>query len=286
MNFIISFLRKIKKKAVCKINLDIFSRNKNPFVHKVAQSIKETLGQKASPEEKVYLDKIENIRKELNNSTKKITRIDFGAGKSYNNNTLQEMEEGVEVTQLLGDITKHASKPPRWSFFLYKLILNFKPITCLEMGTCVGLSAAYQASALSLNGSGLLFTLEGDKSLASIAENNFERLGLKNVRVIVGRFKDTILKTLEDKSPFDYVFIDGHHDEKATIDYFEQIFPFLSEKALVVFDDISWSDGMTRAWDAIQRDKRTNISVDLGPVGLCIIDKTNSLSKQHFKIPI
>ena len=48
----ISFLRKIKKKAVCKINLTIISRNKNPLVQTVFKSIKETLLQKASVEEK------------------------------------------------------------------------------------------------------------------------------------------------------------------------------------------------------------------------------------------
>ena len=122
--------------------------------------------------------------------------------------------------------------------------------------------------------------------MASIAQNNFQRLGLKNARVIVGRFKDTLIKTLEDNSPLDYIFIDGHHDQKATINYFEQIFPFLNEKALVVFDDIAWSEGMKRAWDVIQRDKRINFSIDLGPVGLCIIDKTKSLPKHHFNIPI
>lgn len=159
-------------------------------------------------------------------------------------------------------------------------------MVCLEMGTCVVISTAYQATTLTLNKGGLLFSLEEDKSLATIAENNFERLGLKNVRVIIGRFQDRLLKILGDQKPLYYVFIDGHYDEKAAIDYFEQIYPFLTEKALVVFDDISWSDGMKRAWAVIQRDKRINISIDLDPVGLCIIDRMNSLSKNHFKIPL
>ena len=64
--------------------------------------------------------------------------------------------------------------------------------------------------------------------------------------VITGRFQDVLDDTLADLREVDYVFIDGHHDEKATLDYFNRIYPFLSKNAIVLFDDISWSEGMKR----------------------------------------
>ena len=49
--------------------------------------------------------------------------------------------------------------------------------------------------------------------------------------------------------------IDGHHDEQATIAYFEKFIPYLSKNSIIVFDDISWSDGMRRAWNTIEKNE-------------------------------
>ena len=153
------------------------------------------------------------------------------------------------------------------------------------MGTCLGISASYQATALKLNRSGKIITLEGAESLASLATQNFQMLNLDNVNVVVGPFHNTLDKVLDKYKPIDYMFIDGHHDEKATLDYFEQVYPFLSEKAMLLFDDISWSNGMKRAWAALEVDQRINLSVDLSTIGVCIID--NSIKqKRSFKIPV
>jgi predicted O-methyltransferase YrrM len=153
------------------------------------------------------------------------------------------------------------------------------------MGTAVGISAAYQTAALRLNGHGALVTLEGATSLAEIARNNFQQLGLDTVEVVVGRFHDTLPVVLTNRRPVDYVFVDGHHDDQTTLAYFEHILPFLAETALLVFDDIAWSEGMKRAWATIARDKRVGVAVDLGAVGLCVIDNAIA-GPRYFSIPL
>jgi predicted O-methyltransferase YrrM len=153
------------------------------------------------------------------------------------------------------------------------------------MGTAVGVSAAYQATALRLNRHGSLVTIEGATSLADIARNNFQQLDLDTVETVVGRFQDVLTAVLTNRQPVDYVFVDGHHDEQATQTYFEQILPFLAEKALLVFDDITWSEGMRRAWNTLAQDRQVGVAVDLGPVGLCVID--NSVAgRRYFSIPL
>jgi predicted O-methyltransferase YrrM len=153
------------------------------------------------------------------------------------------------------------------------------------MGTAVGISTAYQTAALKLNGHGALVTLEGAASLADIARNNFQQLGLDAAEVVVGKFHDTLPMVLTDRRPVDYVLIDGDHDGQTTLGYFEQILPFLAETALLVFDDIAWSEGMKRAWTAIAGDKRVSVAVDLGNVGLCVID--NSIAgPRYFSVPL
>ncbi len=172
-----------------------------------------------------------------------------------------------------------------WARLLFKLIRDFQPSLCLELGTNLGFSAAYQAAALRLNQKGRLVTLEGDPPLASLAERNLRRLNLNQVeprtsppplggtgarvKVVTGRFQDTLEQVLKTQAPIDYAFIDGHHDRDATIRYFQQISPFLSPRAFLVFDDISWSEGMRQAWKHIQKDQRVAFSVDAFAVGFC-----------------
>ena len=67
---------------------------------------------------------------------------------------------------------------------------------------------------MALAGDGALVTLEGADSLAAIARRNLERLGRSNVRVVIGRFEDTLAGVLRELGTLDYAFIDGHHDEK------------------------------------------------------------------------
>lgn len=244
-----------------------------------------TLKRSVSPEEKSWTDRIERLRTEMNASTRQITRRDFGAGRPGSNRTQEEMRDGVEVSDSLGRISQNVSKPAMWCLLLFRLIRNMRPQSCIEMGTAVGISGAYQAAALKLNEHGRLSTLEGAGSLADIARHNLQLLDLDTVDVAVGRFQDTLPEVLVQRQPVDYIFVDGHHDEQATLAYFEQILPFLAETALLVFDDIRWSDGMTAAWNQISRDQRVGAAVDLGPVGLCVIDSSMTGHKS-FRIPL
>ena len=63
----------------------------------------------------------------------------------------------------------------------------------------------------------------------------------------------------------------------ATINYFNRLLPFLAEKALIVFDDISWSNDMRDAWDILQKRDEFSEAIDLGIIGICILkDKTRT----------
>ena len=143
------------------------------------------------------------------------------------------------------------------------------------MGTCVGVSAAYIASALKLNDHGRLITLEGSPALADIARDTLQRLDLDRVEDRTGRFSETLDPALKAMTPVDFAFIDGHHDEVATLNYLEQIKPYLADGAVVVFDDIAWSDGMRRAWRQIAT---AYTSIDLRNVGVVIFHNAAHVS--------
>jgi len=240
----------------------------------LANILKITLKNDLIPEEKVWIDKIEKLRENLNASTTEISLVDYGAGKSDEHRTQQDMYTGKTVTTTVGEVCRSGSKSPFWSFLLFNLVREFKPAVCIELGTCLGISTSYQAVALSLNKAGKIVTIEGATTLAKCAEQNIEAIGLENVRVVAGRFQDVLDEVLNESGPVDFVFIDGHHDEKATMRYFDQIIPFLANQGVVlVFDDISWSPGMKKAWKKIKVDERVKISVDLRKVGICLMKK-------------
>lgn len=242
----------------------------------LANAIRETLVGERNSEERERIEEIESLRTDLEHSGEEIPVVDHGAGSS---------NSGTQTTRTtVGEMCRKASKPPIWCLLLFKLIREFRPSGCLELGTCLGVSASYQASALKLNrAEGSLITLEGSEPLAKLAKGNLQTLDLDNVTVVVGRFQDTLDEILKGDTTIDYAFVDGHHDENATLDYFERIFPFLSDDAVLVFDDISWSEGMKRAWRTIQEDTRIGTSVDLQQVGVCLLDR-GAEKKQNFKV--
>jgi len=92
------------------------------------------------------------------------------------------------------------------------------------------------------------------------------------VRVVADRFQDVLDKVLNESRPVDFAFIDGYHDENATMRYFDQHIPFLANQGVVlVFDDISWSPGMKKAWKKIKVDERVKTSVELRKVGIYLM---------------
>lgn len=250
----------------------------------LADALRKTVANTVSPDEYALIERIEALRKRVNVSTDEITVVDYGSGARDSSVSEEEMHEGRMVTRVVGDMCRSASKPYIWSLLLFNLIRSFVPKTCLELGTCMGISASYQASALKLNQHGKLITLEGSPSLVALAEQHLRSLGLDQASVVAGPFHRTLDQVLHQNKPVDYAFVDGHHDEKATIAYFDQILPYLSDRAMLVFDDIAWSKGMERAWNVIEQDPRIKLSVNLFTVGICVIDR-GIQDKHVFNMP-
>jgi predicted O-methyltransferase YrrM len=195
-------------------------------------------------------------------SPAQVTFDDYGTGTRWNRTDARRVTR--DVRHLV-----RASVPLHEARLLYHLIRHFRPRTGLELGTCLGLSAAYVAAALHENGTGRLVTLEGGTALARLARRHLDALGLgARVKIVEGRFRRTLPGVLARHAPIDFAFLDGHHDPDATLAYVDRLAPHLADGAVLVFDDIAWSLGMRRAWRTLCRDARLPITVDLWTVGL------------------
>jgi len=243
----------------------------------IQAAIQKTIKRSFTAQESALIRKVERVRYETENSDEKLLFRDYGARSPRATLSAEEMAEGILEERSLATMCRVSSKPPPWASMLFHLVRQAKPKRCIEMGTCVGISAAYIASALRINGEGgRLITLEGSDGLAQVAHRNLDSLGMDNVEVRVGRFQEVLTPALQTQKPVDFIFVDGHHDERATINYFEQVTPYLASNALVIFDDIRWSDGMARAWNAIRNDPRVLRSLSVGDFGICITAEAGS----------
>lgn len=211
--------------------------------------------------EKDEIARIEALRARVDASPEVIRTI----GPEWSGNP----NDGRVVELSLGELSRGASKRALSARVLFSLIREFKPLTCVELGTCVGISAAYQAAALELNGGGQLISCEASAERMAAAERHIAELEFERVRFEHGRFQETLDPILSGlDAPVDYAFIDGHHDEQATLSYFRQIAPYTSASAVIVFDDIHWSAGMELAWQQLEADPGLPLTVDVRDMGV------------------
>lgn len=282
-----SFIRNERSDQFKKLDVGLLEQATDTELQKLRDALRFVVTENTwNPEELGLLKKIDTIRNTYAHLDKKIVIRDFGAGDKKKRSAAV-MEQGVETTVSIADAMRIGATPAKWGKLLFRILRDFKFQYCLELGTHLGISAAYQLAALKLNEEGKLVTIEGAEAFARLAEEHLKTFGYSQFQVLTGRFLDVLPKVLTTEQPFDFVFIDGHHDEAATQQYFELIYPFLATKALLIFDDIDWSAGMQRAWRTISHDKKIKASIDTGRWGICLIDKTTLAKPLHrYKIMI
>jgi len=246
-----------------------------PAARALARALAASAAGTLGPAEAVWADRIESLRRALSSSSRVLSLEDWGAvapGKSAGGGS-----GPLIVKRRVSEICRVSSSRPRRARLLFRLARELQPRVCLELGTSLGLSSAYLAAALEMNGEGGLTTLEGAGEVAGLARENLSRLGLeRRATVAVGRFQDRLPGLLEESGPIDFAFIDGHHAEGPTLEYFEVLLPRLASSACLVFDDISWSEGMRRAWGRIAADPRIGIAVDLFTMGIVLMVPASS----------
>lgn len=255
----------------------------HPFARTMAEVIEDMTADRIEADERPYVEAIERRRVELEASEDEISYRDYGAATRDGDQTAEEMYEGVARSRSVGHMCRRGAKPYRSSLLLLKLMRKIKPATCLELGTGLGISTAYEAAALELNGAGRLITLEGAPSIAELAHQTVEQLGHGRVEIEVGRFQDALDGVVARAGPVDFVFIDGHHHGPATVDYYTRILPALSDGAVVIFDDIRWSDSILDAWNQLKVHPSVDVSVDLVDIGICRTAATVTKA-EHFTL--
>ena len=120
--------------------------------------------------------------------------------------------------------------------FLQVLMIACNAKNVLELGTLGGYSTIWIARALPDNG--MVITVELDKHHGTVAQKNIDNAGLSHkVDLRIGKALE-ILPTLllEQKEPFDFIFIDA--DKPPYAEYFEYALKLSRQGTIIIFDNV------------------------------------------------
>ncbi|MCB0686519.1 MAG: class I SAM-dependent methyltransferase [Saprospiraceae bacterium] len=213
---------------------------------------------------------LSEYRRELLQNRSAVSTLDLGAGsKSKNKNPT------------VSDIATRSLSSPTQMIGMHRICMEQKPEYILELGTSFGLmSLSLQAAAPEA----ILYTIEGNPTVAEIARSLIERSPLKNKPIlIVGSFDQKLPTLLELVPRLNFVFIDGDHTYEGTMKYLTMIIPKLDPHAMVLIHDIHWSSEMEKAWQECRNLSSVQMSLEFFELGILLF-RREILQKQHFSI--
>ena len=209
---------------------------------------------------------IESIRSRMLLSAEKISVNDFGTGGTKGGKNL-----------FIQFIARNYVKPAKYGQLLFRLVNEFHPENILEIGTSLGITTMYLASARSKS---RVITMEGCENTSAVAAANFKAAGIKNIEQVTGEFSKTLPSVLKNIPRLDFVYFDGNHRKDPTLFYFKKCLENRHENSVFVFDDIHWSNEMQEAWKIICDDPSVSLSIDLFSIGIVFF--RSGFQKQNF----
>lgn len=233
----------------------------SPFVYTLVEQV-------LRPTERpVGTDDIEVLRDQFLGDQRSITVTDLGAGS----HRMRSPQRRVR------DIARHALCGPKEAGQLHRLARFLNARHVVELGTSLGITTLYLARSVP---HGRVTTMEGCPATLAIAQELLTRAGQTNITIMAGDFRHTLPATLAQLPQLDLAFIDGHHAEEPTLEYFNQCMAKAHDHTVIVLDDIHWSPGMERAWKAVKADPRVTVTIDLYRMGLVFLRREQA--REHF----
>ncbi len=214
--------------------------------------------------------KLNKIRTELLKDETSIDVLDLGAGSQHFKSDRRQISA----------ITKHGISSAKQSELLFRLVNVLGISKVIELGTSVGLNTLYLKAAAQ---QASVYTIEGNPELQQYASNLAVKNGYSNIHFLEGNFDALLPDLLEQLGNFDLLYIDGNHRYEPTLRYFELALKYKHEKSVIVFDDIYWSQQMTKAWQEISNHPSVSLSIDLFYFGI-VFFRPEIKTKQQLKL--
>lgn len=208
---------------------------------------KHFIGDFIKPPVSTYYSQIETLAKSTNQLGKQ------PLWKGYENNN-------IGTSTRLPDNVR--SLPSVGNLFTYIVQLK-KPEIVVEFGTAFGVSGMYFLAGLNLNDKGLLLTFDPNDVWAKIAKENLTHISSRFL-LTIGTFEDHIKRVLPDNKKIDIAFIDAIHTKEFVIPQLELVIANSNKGAIIILDDISFSENMKACWNEVSIDDRFVSSLSFG----------------------
>ena len=215
-------------------------------------------------------DGIEKLRNELLHDKRIIEIEDLGAGSRISSSKQKSVAQ----------LGKAALKSKKYAQVLFRLVKHYQPENIIELGTSLGITTAYLSKA---NPHAAITTIEGSAAIATIANENLQKLNSNNIQLMEGNFDSLLSSAISHLPSIDLAYIDGNHRYEPTIHYFDQFLSKSDKDTILVFDDIHWSDEMEKAWDLIKAHPTVKCTIDIFFIGF-VFFKNEFKVKQNFSI--
>lgn len=164
-------------------------------------------------------------------------------------------------------LARNTSVPADVGQMMHLIGKETKAKTFLELGSCVGIGASYLASIPSCQ---RIVSIEGSTELSKIASISTKQV-FDRAEMLNSLFEEALDDTLPSfAQDLDFAWIDGHHEQTATLHYFDRIRPHLRKGAVVAFDDIYWSTDMLEAWNKLSGFEGFSHTINVGICGIGI----------------
>ncbi len=212
------------------------------------------------------IPQLEKLRDTLLEDQTLLSIEDFGSGGN-----------GQGPSQRSISAVAHTSlTPARVALFYLDVMQYVKARKAIELGTSLGVTSLYLASTKDVE----LYTFEGSHALCNVAQTNFEWAEKKNIQLIEGNIDVTLTRFLQQPTKIDFVLMDANHLYTPTLRYYHQLVMRMSDKGVIIVDDIHRSPEMEKAWHEMRTDTLIYGSIDLYRCGILFFD--TNLNKQHF----
>jgi predicted O-methyltransferase YrrM len=150
------------------------------------------------------------------------------------------------------------TKPQMGRLFAW-LATERRPELLVEVGTAFGVSAMYWGTGLQHAGRGKLVTFDPNPVWHRIAAEHLAAFG-DVVQPVLGTFEDNFHTTLGDRA-IGLAFVDAIHTSAFVDAQVDMLLPHMESGALLVLDDITFSDDMRACWQRWGSDARVRASV-------------------------
>lgn len=218
--------------------------------------------------DRALVDRVEALRAALAAGGGEVGVFDAAAAAGRTPAVATRPDERLPGRRSLADVAHVTSVPAVWGMFLHQCARASGARTILELGTGAGISGCYLGSAPACR---RFVTVEGSPERARLAAGNLRQV-VPHAELRTASFHeaiDAILPTFD--AGLDLVFVDGNKTAGGYLDLVHRLAPRLNRGALLVFDDIQWTE-LQADWRTLCARPGVGWAINTGRFGVCVWD--------------